>query len=54
MGQVWPKPYLAGRDQAYRLAVQERAEWLAGKLAQRPASHEVKEDRMGAKKKAWA
>ena len=54
MGQSWPKPYLAGRDQAYRLAVQERAEWVAGRLAQRPASHEVREDRLGARKKAWA
>jgi anthraniloyl-CoA monooxygenase len=42
MGQVWPKPYLSGRDQAYRLAVQDRADWAAGKIAQRPASHEVK------------
>ena len=42
MGQAWPKPYLSGRDQAYRLAVQDRADWAAGKIAQRPASHEVK------------
>ena len=44
MGQAWPKPYLSGRDQAYRLAVQDRADWAAGKIAQRPASHEVKGD----------
>ena len=44
MGQPWPRPYLAGRDQAYRLAVQDRADWVAGKIAQRPASHEVKEE----------
>ena len=54
MGQYWPKPYLAGRDQAYRLALQDRADWVAGRLAQRPASHEVKYDRMGTKKSAWA
>ena len=40
--QFWPKPYLSGRDQAYRLAIQDRADWTAGKIAQRPASHEVK------------
>jgi len=43
-GQFWPKPYLAGRDQAYRLAPREREEWVAGRVAQKPPSHEVKED----------
>ncbi len=41
-GQHWPPPYLPGRDQAYRLAAQAREEWLAGRRALRPASHEVK------------
>ena len=54
MGQFWPKPYLPGRDQAYRLAVQDRADWTAGKIAQRPPSHEAKDGPMGTKKAAWA
>ncbi|MSP96064.1 MAG: bifunctional salicylyl-CoA 5-hydroxylase/oxidoreductase [Betaproteobacteria bacterium] len=54
LGQFWPKPYLPGRDQAYRLALQDRADWVAGKIAQRPASHEVKQERLGAKQAAWA
>ena len=54
MGQAWPKPYLAGRDQAYRLAVQDRADWVAGKIAQRPPSHEAKDGPPGTKKAAWA
>ena len=52
MDQSWPKPYLPGRDQAYRLAVQERADWVAGKIAQRPASHEAKDEKPGSKKAA--
>src|SRR5437660_12110841 len=32
-GQFCPKPYLPGRDQAYRLAARERAEWTAGRIA---------------------
>ncbi len=43
-GQHWPKPYLSGRDQAYRLAPREREEWVAGRVAQKPPSHEVKDD----------
>jgi anthraniloyl-CoA monooxygenase len=54
MGQFWPKPYLSGRDQAYRLAVQDRADWAAGKLAQRPPSHEPKDGVAATKKAAWA
>jgi anthraniloyl-CoA monooxygenase len=41
--QYWPKQYLAGRDQASRLAARERAELTDVKLRARPASHEVKE-----------
>jgi len=51
-GQFWPKPYLPGRDQAYRLAVQERADWVAGKVAQRPGSHEAKDEQREAIKAA--
>jgi anthraniloyl-CoA monooxygenase len=44
MGQFWPQPYWPGRDQAYRLAVADRAEWTAGRIATRPASHEAKDE----------
>jgi anthraniloyl-CoA monooxygenase len=43
-GQFWPKPYWPGRDQAYRLAVADREEWTAGRIATRPPSHEAKDE----------
>src|SRR5258708_7519787 len=43
--QFWPRPYLQGRDQAYRLAVRDREEWTAGRQATKPPSHEVKEEK---------
>jgi anthraniloyl-CoA monooxygenase len=43
-GQFWPRPYWPGRDQAYRLAVSNREEWTAGRIATRPPSHEVKDE----------
>jgi anthraniloyl-CoA monooxygenase len=43
-GQFWPRPYWPGRDQAYRLAVSNREEWTAGRIATRPPSHEVEEE----------
>jgi anthraniloyl-CoA monooxygenase len=43
-GQFWPRPYWPGRDQAYRLAVREREEWMAGRQATKPPSHEAKEE----------
>ena len=43
-GQYWPKPYLPGREQAYRLAVRDREEWTAGRQALKPPSHEVKDE----------
>jgi anthraniloyl-CoA monooxygenase len=43
-GQFWPRPYLPGRDQAYRLAVHDREEWTAGRQATKPPSHEVKDE----------
>jgi anthraniloyl-CoA monooxygenase len=43
-GQYWPRPYWPGRDQAYRLAVADRAEWTAGRIATRPQSHEAKDE----------
>ncbi|HET7764272.1 MAG TPA: bifunctional salicylyl-CoA 5-hydroxylase/oxidoreductase [Burkholderiales bacterium] len=43
-GQFWPRPYWPGRDQAYRLATTERAEWTAGRIATRPPSHEAKDE----------
>jgi anthraniloyl-CoA monooxygenase len=47
-GQFWPRPYWPGRDQAYRLAASDREEWTAGRIATRPPSHEVKDERPGA------
>src|SRR5258706_4666076 len=44
-GQFWPRPYLPGRDQAYRLAVREREEWTAGRQATKPPSHEAKDEK---------
>ena len=41
-GQSWPLPYLAGRDQAYRVAQREREDWKAGREALKPPTHEVK------------
>ncbi|MDA8109237.1 MAG: bifunctional salicylyl-CoA 5-hydroxylase/oxidoreductase [Betaproteobacteria bacterium] len=41
--QHWPLQYLSGRDQAFRNAARERAEWTDVRLRARPASHEVKE-----------
>ena len=43
MTQHWPAQYLAGRDQAFRLAERERAEQTDLRLRARPASHEVKD-----------
>jgi anthraniloyl-CoA monooxygenase len=43
MGQHWPLQYLSGRDQAFRLAVRERAELTDLRLRARPDSHEVKD-----------
>jgi anthraniloyl-CoA monooxygenase len=51
MPQHWPPQYLAGRDQAFRLAERERTELTDLRLRARPASHEVKEEK-GAKKAA--
>jgi len=45
--QHWPRPYLPGRDQAFRVAARERAELTDVKLRARPASHEVKGDGPG-------
>ncbi|HUK04332.1 MAG TPA: bifunctional salicylyl-CoA 5-hydroxylase/oxidoreductase [Burkholderiales bacterium] len=42
-GQHWPPQYLPGRDQAYRNAARERAEFTELRLKARPASHEVKD-----------
>ncbi|MGE0874036.1 MAG: bifunctional salicylyl-CoA 5-hydroxylase/oxidoreductase [Burkholderiales bacterium] len=43
-GQFWPPPYLSGRDQAYRLALREREEWTAARVAMKPPTHEVREE----------
>ncbi|MBM3353017.1 MAG: bifunctional salicylyl-CoA 5-hydroxylase/oxidoreductase [Betaproteobacteria bacterium] len=41
--QHWPRQYLAGRDQAFRLAERERQELKDLRLKARPASHQVKD-----------
>jgi anthraniloyl-CoA monooxygenase len=43
--QHWPKPYLPGRDQAFRLAERERAEQKDLRVRARPASHEVTDEK---------
>jgi anthraniloyl-CoA monooxygenase len=51
--QHWPPQYLAGRDQAFRLAERDRAELTDLRLRARPDSHEVKDEpKPGAKKAA--
>jgi anthraniloyl-CoA monooxygenase len=50
--QHWPPQYLAGRDQAFRLAARERPEQMELRLRARPASHEVKEMGPGVQKAA--
>jgi anthraniloyl-CoA monooxygenase len=52
--QHWPLQYLSGRDQAFRNALRERAEWTDVRLRARPASHEAQEEpqRGGVKKRA--
>ena len=39
--QFWPKQYLSGKAQAFRLAEKERIEWLETRQALKPASHKV-------------
>ena len=41
-GHPWPKQYWPGRDQALRLAEQEREENLRARLALKPQSHAPK------------
>ncbi len=41
--QHWPNQYLPGRDQLYRLAARERAEWRETRLRLKPPSHKVRE-----------
>ena len=38
--QFWPPPYLAGRDQLFRLAQRQQAEMASLRAAARPSSHE--------------
>jgi len=42
-GQYWPPQYLQGRDQAFRTAARERADFTDLRLRARPASHEAEE-----------
>ena len=50
--QFWPPQYLAGRDQALRNAVRDRAELTALRIRARPESHQVKIGAPGASKRA--
>ncbi len=52
MPQHWPKQYLSGRDQAFRVAQRDRAELIDTKLRARPASHEVSSEPGEVKKAA--
>ncbi len=38
--QLWPAPYLSGKDQAFRLMQRDQAEMTALRRAARPSSHE--------------
>lgn len=42
--QAWPLPYLAGKDQAFRLAQRQRVEVAALRTAARPSSHDQRRD----------
>ncbi len=42
--QVWPKQYLAGKHQSYRLAEREQAELKEMRLTLKPPTHEVKDE----------
>src|SRR5260221_3128399 len=42
-GQFWPKPYLPGRDQAYRLAGRDLEEGPTGAQATKRSSHQIKD-----------
>jgi anthraniloyl-CoA monooxygenase len=42
--QFWPLPYLAGKDQAFRLSQRQQAEMAALRLAARPSSHDQRRD----------
>ncbi len=46
--QFWPKPYLTGASQAYRLASREREEARALRLKAKPPTHEVAGEGEGA------
>jgi anthraniloyl-CoA monooxygenase len=42
--QFWPLPYLAGKDQAFRLYQREQAELAALRMAAKPSSHDQRRD----------
>lgn len=43
-GQQWPAPYLAGKDQAFRLMQRQQMEMAALRLAARPSSHDQRRE----------
>ncbi len=42
--QVWPSPYLAGKDQAFRLAQRDQADMAALRRAARPSGHDQRRE----------
>ena len=42
--QFWPLPYLAGKDQAFRLAQRQQVEMAALRRAARPSSHDQRRE----------
>jgi anthraniloyl-CoA monooxygenase len=42
--QVWPSPYLAGKDQAFRLAQRDQADLAALRRAARPSGHDQRRE----------
>ena len=42
--QVWPSPYLSGKDQAFRLYQRQQVELQELRLAAKPSSHDQRRD----------
>lgn len=42
--QFWPLPYLAGKDQAFRLAQRQQAEMVVLRAAAKPSSHDKRRE----------
>jgi len=42
--QIWPSPYLSGKEQAFRLLQRQKAEMESLRLAARPSTHDQRRD----------